>query len=143
MEAYAEYVYGIASFVILTLTVLYVLLFLGRSRRIKGVAPGSMPKQDYSDKAYRLNWVYLNCIETLPAFLTVIIAAILRGVSPFWMNLLTTIVVVARLETLVIGVDVVYMRGIGQSNGGLCSILFVVGCTGTIAMGVMTLAAAF
>ena len=138
MEAYTEYSHAIASLVIFTLIVLFMSPVSGRAKQGKGLAPGATPEQDYSDKAYRLNRAYLNGTETLPVFLTVTMAATLLGVSPFWVNLLASLVLVARIAMLV-----VHIRGIGQPHGGLRSIFYVVGCACMVVMGVMTLAAAF
>lgn len=138
MEVYAEYSHAIASLVVFTLIILVLSPFSALVKQGKGLAPGATPDQDYSDKAYRLNRAYLNGTETLPAFLTVTIAAILLGASPFWVNLLASVALVARIVMLV-----VHMRGIGNPHSGLRSILYVVGWACMVILGLMALVAAF
>ena len=138
MEAFVEYAHAIASLVIFTLVVLLLAPFSALAKQSKGLAPGATPEQDYGDKAYRLNRAYLNGTETLPAFAIVVVAAILLGVSPFWVNLLASIALVARLVMLV-----VHIRGIGKPNTGLRSVLYVLAWACMFVLGVMALVAAF
>ncbi len=138
MDVFAEYGHAVASLVIFTLVVLFLAPFSALAKQGKGLAPGATPEQDYADKAYRLNRAYLNGTETLPAYLTVTIAAILMGVGPVWVNLLASVALLARLAMLV-----VHMRGIGKPHSGLRSVLYVVGWACMFVMGLMALVAAF
>ncbi|MDA7963069.1 MAPEG family protein [Ruegeria sp.] len=138
MEVYAEYSHAIASVVIFTLIVLVMAPFSALAKQGKGLAPGATPEQDYADKAYRLNRAYLNGTETLPAFLTVTVAAILLGASPFWVNLLASVALLARIVMLV-----VHLRGIGRPNSGLRSVFYVLGWACMVILGLMSLVAAF
>ncbi|MTI01854.1 MAPEG family protein [Roseibium sp. RKSG952] len=138
MELFAEYSHAIASLVIFTLIVLLLSPFSALAKASKGLAPGATPDQDYSEKAYRLNRAYLNGTETLPAFLTVTVAAILLGASPFWVNLLASIALVARVVMLI-----VHIRGVGKPHSGLRSVLYVIGWACMMVLGVMALVASF
>ena len=138
MEVFAEYGHAVASVVILTLVILVLAPFAALAKQAKGLAPGATPEQDYSDKAYRMNRAYLNGTETLPAYLTVTVAAILMGVSPFWVNLLASVALVARLAMLV-----VHIQGIGKPAAGLRSVLYVVAWACMVVMGLMAAVAAF
>ena len=138
MEAYAQYSHAIASLVIFTLIVLFMSPFSALAKAGKGLAPGATPQQDYSDKAYRLNRAYLNGTETLPAFLAVTVAAILLGANPFWVNLLASVALVARVVMLVI-----HLQGIGKPNSGLRSMAYVGGWACMVILGLMALVAAF
>lgn len=137
MEVYAEYSHAIASMVIFTLIILALSPFSALAKAGKGLAPGATPDQNYSDQAYRLNRAYLNGTETLPAFLTVTVAAILLGASPFWVNLLASVALIARIVMLFI-----HMRGIGKPHSGLRSVFYVIGWTCMVVMGLMALVAA-
>ncbi len=137
MESFAEYSHAIAALVIFTLIVLLLAPFSALSKAGKGLAPGGTPEQDYSDRAYRLNRAYLNGTETLPAFLTVTMAAILLGVGPAWVNWLASVALVARVAMLV-----VHLRGIGRAHSGLRSVLYVIGWACMAVMGLLALAAA-
>ncbi len=138
MDIFAQYSHAIASLVIFTLIVLFMSPFSALAKAGKGLAPGATPDQDYSDKAYRLNRAYLNGTETLPAFLTVTVAAILLGASPFWVNLLASLALVARVVMLVI-----HLRGVGKPHSGLRSVFYVVGWACMAVLGLMALVAAF
>ena len=138
METFAVYSHAIASLVIFTLVILFLSPFSALAKAGKGLAPGATPDQDYSDKAYRLNRAYLNGTETLPAYLTVTVAAILLGASPFWVNLLASLALLARIVMLDI-----HMRGLGKPHSGLRSVFYVIGWACMVVMGVMALVAAF
>ncbi|SDW19868.1 Uncharacterized conserved protein, MAPEG superfamily [Ruegeria halocynthiae] len=138
MEIYAEYSHAIASMVIFTLIILFMSPFSALAKAGKGLAPGATPEQDYADKAYRLNRAYLNGTETLPAYLAVTVAAILLGVSPFWVNLLASVALLARIAMLVI-----HLRGIGTPHSGLRSVTYVVGWACMVILGLIALVAAF
>ena len=137
MEGFAAYSYAIASLVIFTLIVLFMSPFTALAKQGKGLAPGATPEQDYADRSYRLNRAYLNGTEALPAFVTVTAAAILLGASPFWVNLLAAVTLVARVLMLV-----VHLQGIGKPNAGPRSILYVVGWACMVVLGIMALGAA-
>ncbi|WP_171178287.1 MAPEG family protein [Ruegeria sp. HKCCD8929] len=138
MEGFDAYSHAIASLVIFTLIVLAMSPFSALAKQGKGLAPGATPEQDYADKAYRLNRAYLNGTETLPAFLTVTVAAILAGASPFWVNLLASLALLARILMLII-----HLRGTGNPHGGVRSIFYVAGWACMAVLGLMALVAAF
>ena len=138
MQLVAEYSHAIASLVIFALLVLALSPFSALAKQGRGLAPGATPEQDYSDKAYRLNRAYLNGTETLPAFLTVTLAAILLGASPFWVNLLASLALVARVAMLI-----VHLRGIGKPHSGLRSVFYVVGWACMVGLAILALVAAF
>ena len=138
MDLFTEYGHAVASVVIFSLIILVLAPFSALAKQAKGLAPGAAPAQDYSDSAYRMNRAYLNGTETLPAFVAVTVAAILMGVGPFWVNLLASIALVARVAMLV-----VHIRGVGKPNSGLRSITYVIAWACMVAMGVMALVAAF
>ena len=143
MVAYAEYLYGIFSYVIFILIVLYLLMSPGPAGQGEGQASGATPEQDYSYKAYRSNRIYLKCIiETLPAYLIVIMVAIVLGVSPLWVDILTFVVLIARIEMLRMEMRN-YWWGNWQPQSGYRSFLFVANWAGMAAMGIMILVAAY
>ncbi|MFY0309095.1 MAPEG family protein [Leisingera sp. D0M16] len=138
MEAFAAYSHALAALVIFTLIILALSPFSALAKQKAGLAPGATPDEDYAAKAYRLNRAYLNGCETLPAFLTVTLAAILAGAAPFWVNLLASLALVSRMVMIVI-----HLRGTGKPHGGLRSVFYVIGwaCMGGLAL--LTLAAVF
>ncbi|MES0861773.1 MAPEG family protein [Ruegeria sp. SCPT10] len=138
MDLFTDYSHAVASVVIFTLVVLLLSPLTAMAKQSKGLAPGATPDQDYADRAYRLNRAYLNGTETLPAFVAVTIAAILLGASPFWVNLLASVALVARLAMLV-----VHIRGTGKPNSGIRSVFYVLSWACMFVIGVMALVAAF
>ncbi|KUJ76770.1 hypothetical protein AVO45_09690 [Ruegeria marisrubri] len=138
MQLVAEYTHAIASLVIFALLVLALSPFSALAKQGRGLAPGATPEQDYSDKAYRLNRAYLNGTETLPAFLAVTLAAILLGANPFWVNLLASLALVARVAMLI-----VHLRGIGKPHSGLRSVFYVAGWACMVGLAILALVAAF
>ena len=66
------------------------------------------------------------------------VAAILLGVSPFWVNLLASIALLARVVMLVI-----HLRGIGKPHSGVRSVAYVVGWACMFILGLIALVAAF
>lgn len=138
METYAEYSHAIASLVIFALIVLMLAPFSALAKQGKGLAPGATPEQDYADRAYRLNRAYLNGTETLPAFIAVIMAAVLLDASPVWVNWLASIALLARMAMLV-----VHIRGIGKPHSGIRTVLYVLGWACMAVIGVLALVAAF
>lgn len=134
MEAFAAYSHAIASLVIFAMIILALSPFSAMAKQGKGLAPGATPEQDYADKAYRLNRAYLNGTETLPAFLTVTVAAMLAGASPFWVNLLASLVLATRVAMLI-----VHIRGIGKPHSGPRSVFYVLGWACMVGLAIMSL----
>ncbi len=138
METYVEYSHALASLVIFALIVLMLAPFSALAKQSKGLAPGATPEQEYADRAYRLNRAYLNGTETLPAFIAVIMAAVLLDASPVWVNWLASIALLARMAMLV-----VHIRGIGKPHSGIRTVLYVLGWACMAVIGVLALVAAF
>ncbi|MFA3917578.1 MAPEG family protein [Ruegeria hyattellae] len=138
METVLAYSHAIASLVIFTVILLVMSPLTALAKQAKGLAPGATPEQDYGDRAYRLNRAYLNGTETLPAFLTVVVAAILAGASPFWVNLLASLALVSRLLMLFI-----HIKGLGAPNTSLRSFAYVGGWLCMILIGLLALVKLF
>ncbi|UWQ52577.1 MAPEG family protein [Leisingera caerulea] len=138
MEAFAAYSHALAALVIFTLIILALSPVSALAKQKAGLAPGATPDEDYAVKAYRLNRVYLNGCETLPAFLTVTLAAFLAGAAPFWVNLLASLALVSRLIMIVI-----HLRGSGKPHGGLRSVSYVIGWACMVGLALLTLVAVF
>ena len=135
METFAVYGHAIVSLVLFAGIVMALSPFAALKKQGAGLAPGATPGEDYADPAYRLHRAYLNGAETLPVFATVTLAAILTGVSPFWVNLLASLVLVTRLAMLV-----VHLRGIGKPHNGPRSFLYVAGWACMLVIGIMAIA---
>ncbi|MGR3615449.1 MAG: MAPEG family protein [Paracoccaceae bacterium] len=138
MELFDAYSHAIVAVVLFALIILVLSPISALAKQTKGLAPGGTPEQDYSDKAYRLNRAYLNGTENLPAFAVVVFAAILTGASPFWVNLLASLILISRVIMLF-----VHLKGIGSPNAGPRSFAYVGGWFGVLIIGLMAMVAAF
>lgn len=138
MEAFSEYSHALASLVVFTLITLALSPFSALAKQKAGLAPGATPQEDYAEKAYRLNRAYLNGCETLPAFLTVTLVAVLAGAAPFWVNLLASMALVSRIVMILI-----HLQGSGKPHGGLRSIFYVIGWACMAGLALMALVEVF
>ncbi|GGH21525.1 Uncharacterized conserved protein, MAPEG superfamily [Cribrihabitans marinus] len=138
MEQFAEYSHALSALVLFAVVVLVMSPFSALAKQGAGLAPGATPKEDYANKAYRLNRAYLNGCETLPAFLTVVLAAILAGASPFWVNLLASLALLARLVMLF-----VHLQGVGKPQSGVRTFAYVGGWACMLLLAVLALVAIF
>ncbi|NSY37213.1 MAPEG family protein [Leisingera sp. ANG59] len=138
MDAFAAYTHALAALVIFSLITLALSPFSALAKQKAGLAPGATPEQDYASKAYRLNRAYLNGCETLPAFLTVTLVAILSGAAPFWVNLLASVAVVSRVIMIFI-----HLQGIGKPHSGPRSVFYVLGWACMVGLAILALAAVF
>lgn len=59
-------------------------------------APSGKPKRNYADPAYRRDRAFQNAIETSPAFLATLLAAILSGAAPLVVNILAGVFLLSR-----------------------------------------------
>ena len=72
------------------------------------------------------------------AFGVAAVAAMLVGASPFWVNWLASIFLLARLL-----MAFVHIRGIGPMNNGPRTILYVIGWACTVILAIMAVVGAF
>ncbi len=124
MTPFAPYAHAIASMAGwgLLMVVLTVLSVIGSPR---GRTPGGLPVRDYSDPFYRRDRAFRNAVETTGPFLAVTVAAILVGASPFWVNLLASVFLVARIAVAAvhIGTTIEPLRSAFWSVGMLCVLI--------------------
>lgn len=139
MDAFAEYGHAIAS--LAGLVVLWGVmnpLSAIKKGRAGAVSGGAPPSSSYSDPAYRWYRAYANLTESVPFFAMALVAAILAGSSPVWVNLLASVFLLIR-----IAMAVIHVQGIGKPSGGLRSIVFTMGWAISIILAVLAIIAAF
>ena len=105
-DAYAPALAALAGWGLL-MSGLMLLSTRGRSDANR-TASGAV-KRNYDDPAYRRGRAFANAIETTGPFLAVTASAILIGAAPFWVNLLASLFLVAR-----IGMAVVHIATVNQ-----------------------------
>ena len=131
-DAYSHALAAIAAWGVL-MVVLMGLSTTGRSPDNR--TQSGMIKRDYADPTYRRARAFANAMETTGPFLAVTLAAILLGANPFWVNLLASIFLVARIFMAVVHV--------GTENQGLRSLGFSIGFFCILAIAGFALVAAF
>lgn len=115
-----QYGHAIASIVVYAVIAQVLNAMTGIRKGAAGLQPGASHPQDYGDASYRLDRTYMNTVEMLGFTVALIVAAILVGANPFWVNLLATLSLLLRLAA-----NVVYMRGIGAPYGGIRTQLII------------------
>ena len=69
--------------------------------------PSGHPVRNYDDRGYRAHRAQMNAIEASGPFVAATAAAILAGAPPFWVNLLASVFLVARIATAAVHVGTV------------------------------------
>ena len=134
MEAFQPYGHTIVSLAALVLlwSVMNPLSALVKEKA--GTPSGAAPEPDYSTAAYRWYRAYSNLTETAPFFAIAVVSCIFAGASAFLVNLLASLFLISR-----IAVAYVHIRGIGKPNGGLRTMIFVIGWAIIIILSLMAM----
>ena len=122
MEQFAEYGHAIVAVAGSAIFGLLLSPLSAMRKSALGLAPGCQPEADYTSSVYRWHRAYLNLSETMGFFVAVVVAAILAGASPFWVNLFASIFFVSRLV-----LAFVHINGIGKQDMGVRSFTYVAG----------------
>ena len=137
MEIFANYSHALAALAGFALIVMILSPLSAIPKEKANLAPGSTPSGDYDSQAYRLNRAYLNGTESLSAFVTVTLVAMIAGANPTWVNWLASLVLMSRVLHVF-----VHIQGIGRPHRGPRTFLYVFGWACMIALGVIGIAAA-
>ncbi len=139
MEVFSPYAHAIASVAIFAIITLALSPAAGVARNRAGVAAGAMPPADYSNRDFRICRAYQNATENIGILAAVVLAAVLAGASPFWVNLFASLSVVFRLAMVY-----VHITGMGATKDpGPRTIFFVLGWLMMLLIAIMALVAAF
>ncbi|MHA7873973.1 MAPEG family protein [Roseivivax sp.] len=129
LAAYSHALMSVALFAVLC-QVLSALLAPRLSKA--GHAPGTVPPVNYDDPVFRLFRSYHNSVDSMGPFAAAVVAAVLAGASPFWVNLLASLGLLARL-----GVVVCYVPGIGKNEFGPRTFAYIFQSAMTILLGLL------
>lgn len=99
MEAFSAYGHAIASLAIWALIVTTLTGLSTRGRTAENRCDCGKPVRDYADLSYRSERAFMNAVETSGPFIAATLAAILAGAAPFWVNLLASVFIAARIAT--------------------------------------------
>ncbi len=138
MDGFDAYAHAIAALALMGVVVLLLGPVSALKKQAMGLAPGATPPEDYANAAYRWHRAYGNASDSLGVFIAVTAAAILAGASPFWVNWLASIFIVARVVMLVL-----HVGGIGRADIGPRSFAFIAGALCCYGLAGLALVAAF
>ena len=120
MEQFTAYGHAIVAIAIWILVVQVLSAWAGVAKGNAGITAGGTPPEDYENKIYRLHRAYENSAANLSVLVAAVVIAVFAGVSPFWVNLLASVAVVARLVMVY-----VHIQGMGKGTQGLRTGIFV------------------
>ncbi|WP_439149694.1 MAPEG family protein [Sulfitobacter sp.] len=135
MEIFAAYSHALASLALWGVMVSVLGALSTRGRSAENRCDCGKPKRNYDDPVYRSERAFMNAVETSGPFISVAVAAVLLGASPFWVNLFASVFIVARLA-----MAFVHIR---TTNQPMRSAFFLVGLICLLALAILALAAAF
>tara|TARA_R110002094_G_scaffold44158_6_gene56081 strand:- start:2213 stop:2629 length:417 start_codon:yes stop_codon:yes gene_type:complete len=102
MEAFAAYGHAIFSLAIWSLLVSVLAAVSTSGRTPENRCDCGKPKRDYTNPVYRSERAFANAVETSGPFVASTVAAILAGADPFWVNLLASVFILARVATALV-----------------------------------------
>ena len=135
MEIFAAYSHALASLALWGVMVSVLGALSTRGRSAENRCDCGKPKRNYDDPVYRSERAFMNAVETSGPFISVAVAAVLLGASPFWVNLFASVFIVARLAMA--------FGHIRTTNQPMRSAFFLVGLICLLALAILALAAAF
>jgi uncharacterized MAPEG superfamily protein len=102
--------------------VVFVLSIASVVGKPKAKCACGQPARDYADPAYRRHRAFQNALEASPFFLGAVLAAVLLGASPFWVNLLAAAFLLARIGAAAVhaGTTIEPLRSLFWVAGVLC-----------------------
>ncbi len=138
MEQFAEYGHAIVAIAIWILVVQLLSAVVGAGKANAGMVPGATPPEDYDNKLYRMHRAYENSIANLSVLVAAVVIAMLAGASPFWVNWLATIAVLARIVMVL-----VHIKAMGKATQGIRTMIFVFHWALILAIAVFAVVAVF
>ena len=135
MEIFAPYGHALVSLALWSMIVTVLAGSSTAGRTADARCDCGKPKRDYADPVYRRERAFMNAVETSGPFIAATLAAILAGGPVFWVNLLASVFVVAR-----IGMAVVHVRTLNQP---LRSAFFTVALFCIVGLAVLAIVAVF
>ena len=134
MEMFAAYTPALTALALFTILVMLMSPISSIKKQGEGLSAGGTPANAYDNSAYRWNRAYLNATENFGVFAGVMMAAILSGGDPWWVNLLAMVFLVARVLHAVI-----HVSGIGAENMGPRTFAYVAGWACCIGLAILVL----
>lgn len=133
MEIFEPYGHALAAMALWAVMVFVLSALSTVGRTAEARCDCGKPKRDYSDPVYRRERAFMNAIEGAGPFVAVTVAAILSGGTPFVVNLLASVYLVAR-----IAMAFVHIR---TENQKMRSVFFMIGMLSILAQAIVVLRA--
>ena len=131
MEAYTFSVIGVLALCLLSIV---LAIYSGVSKGLAGALSGPVLPADDGNLLYRVDRVHMNSVEALAPFVVPAVLAMMVGVGPATLAVLTWLHVAIRLVHLA-----VYLRGGSAAKGGnVRTVLYVSGALVTVVLVVVT-----
>ncbi len=92
-------------------------------------------KRDYANAMYRKGRAHANAVESAGPFIAAVVAAIMMGAAPFWVNLFASVFLAARI--------VMACVHIGTTNQPMRSLFWAISMVCVLALAVMAIWGAF
>lgn len=134
MEQFAAYAHALVALAGVALIALLQNFHVGITRGKQNLPPDAVVPDDYTNPVFRVFRAYLNSVESMPAFVTAVVAAILLGANPFWVNLLASLHFALRLAYWY-----VYIAGVGKPQAGLRTIIYVASWAANVALALIAI----
>jgi uncharacterized MAPEG superfamily protein len=128
MEIFAPYGHAIASLALWAVIISVLSMLATRGLTAENRCACGKPKRNYDDPAYRSHRAFLNALEASGPFIAAVLAAMLSGASPYWVNLLASVFVVSRIAVAFVHIATTNqpMRSAIWSVGFLCILGLVI-----------------
>lgn len=129
-EVYSHALAALAGYALL-MVVLGALSTVGRSSDNR--TESGHIKRNYSDPVYRRGRAFMNAIETAGPFSMALMAAILTGSNPFWVNLFASVFLLSRIAMAIVHIrtEIQSLRSAFWAIGTICvAALCVIGVIG-------------
>lgn len=135
MEMFEPYSHALAS-----LAGFAILMSVLGAMSTRGMTPetrceSGLPKRNYDNLGYRHHRAFMNALEAIGPFIAALMAAILTGGSPLWVNIFASVFLLARVATAAVH--------IGTTNQGLRSATWAVGLVCVFGLAIMGIVGAF
>ncbi|ASM72669.1 MULTISPECIES: MAPEG family protein [Roseobacteraceae] len=128
MELYSHAIAALGGYAAL-MFVLTALSAMGRVDDLR--CDCGQVKRDYANAVYRKGRAHANAVESAGPFIAALVAAILIGVAPFWVNLFASVFLTARV--------VMAFVHIGTTNQPLRSLFWSISMLCVLALAVMAI----
>ena len=135
MEPLVAYGHALTALALWAVLVIVLSPVSVQTRTAGSESASGKPRKDYSDRGYRADRALMNAVETSGSFIAATLAAILAGATPFWVNLLASLFILARVAMAYVHIMTV--------NATLRSALWAVGTLCILGLALMAIGAVF